>query len=89
MNNELLIGLIIESLGLIFILYMISKFYFHPEKIQDDLENSLLGEWFNVSEKREKNIRKFKRRGIMLILMFLFVLVFFIRDLLRLIHQIG
>ncbi len=89
MNNELLMGLIVEAWFLILSCYMIRKFYFHPEEIQNDLENSLLGEWFNVSAKRERNIKKFKRRGVILILMFLFVLFFFVRDLLRFIHQLG
>jgi len=89
MDDKLLIGLIVEAWILILSCYMIKKFYFHPEEIQNDLENSPLGEWFNVSAKRDRNIKKFKRRGIMIILMFLFVLFFFIRDLLRFMHQIG
>ena len=89
MDKELLIGLVVEVWILILSLYMIRKFYFHPEEIQNDLENSLLGEWFDVKANREKNIKKFRRRGIMIMLMFLVVLVFFIRDLLRLFHQIG
>ena len=89
MNKELLIGLVVEAWILILSSYMIRKFYLHPEEIQNNLENSLLGEWFNVRANREKNLKKFKRRGIMIVLMFLVVLVFFIRDLLRLFHQIG
>ena len=89
MDKELLAGLVVEVGFLMLSLYMIRKFYFHPEEIQNDLENSLLGEWFDIKENREKNIKKFKRRGIIIMLMFLVVLVFFIRDLLRLFPQIG
>ena len=81
MIKDTLIGLLMESFILVSFGYFIRKFYFHPEDIQDEIENSIVGQWFNASRNREKNIKTFKRRAIVLMLLSLFLLVMLIKDL--------